>query len=169
MRLYAQLFIKQKKEKIENTIIKLKYDQIDSKEREALVSSIYAEELAVFQEQDELWVKGLNIDISMFPAAVDRTEVSKKRIPEKVDTNVIDKKNTISKKIIKRAEQRGLTSGRGPTGVCAASIYAASILCKERRTQRKIAKISQVTEVTIRNRFSELIENLNLGISLKKK
>ena len=67
------------------------------------------------------------------------------------------------------AEQRGLTSGRGPTGVCAASIYAASILTKERRTQRKIAKISQVTEVTVRNRFSELIENLDLGINIKKK
>jgi transcription initiation factor TFIIB len=74
-----------------------------------------------------------------------------------------------AKRIIKMAEQRGLTSGRGPTGVCAASIYVASILCKERRTQRKIAKISQVTEVTIRNRFAELIENLDVGISLKKK
>ena len=65
------------------------------------------------------------------------------------------------------AEHRGLTSGRGPTGVCAAAIYAATILAKERRTQRKIAKISQVTEVTVRNRFSELVENLPLGISLK--
>lgn len=74
-----------------------------------------------------------------------------------------------AKIIIKIAEIRGLTSGRGPTGVCAAAIYAASILTKERRTQRKIAKISQVTEVTVRNRFSELIENLDLGISLKKK
>ena len=67
------------------------------------------------------------------------------------------------------AELRGLTSGRGPTGLCAAAIYTASILTKERRTQRKIAKVSQVTEVTVRNRFSELIENLDLGISLKKK
>jgi len=75
----------------------------------------------------------------------------------------------LSKRIIKLAEFRGLTSGRGPTGVCAAAIYAASILSKERRTQRKIAKISQVTEVTIRNRFSELIENLKLGIAIKKK
>ena len=75
----------------------------------------------------------------------------------------------LAKKIIKMAEMRGLTSGRGPTGVCAAAIYAASILSQERRTQRKIAKISQVTEVTIRNRFSELIENLDLGITLKKK
>jgi len=74
-----------------------------------------------------------------------------------------------AKKIIKMAELRGLTSGRGPTGLCAAAIYTASILTKERRTQRKIAKVSQVTEVTVRNRFSELIENLELGISTKKK
>lgn len=75
----------------------------------------------------------------------------------------------VAKKVIKMAEFRGLTSGRGPTGVCAAAIYAASILTKERRTQRLIAQISQVTEVTVRNRFSELIENLDLGIDFKKK
>jgi transcription initiation factor TFIIB len=75
----------------------------------------------------------------------------------------------MAKKIIGMAEVRGLTSGRGPTGLCAAAIYAASILTKERRTQRRIAQISQVTEVTVRNRFSELIENLNLGITFKKK
>lgn len=75
----------------------------------------------------------------------------------------------VAKKIIKIAELRGLTSGRGPTGLCAAAIYTASILTKERRTQRKIARVSQVTEVTVRNRFSELIENLDLGISIKKK
>jgi transcription initiation factor TFIIB len=74
-----------------------------------------------------------------------------------------------AKKVIKMAEERGLTSGRGPTGVCAAAIYAASILTNERRTQRKIARISQVTEVTVRNRFSELIDNIDLGIKLKKK
>lgn len=83
------------------------------------------------------------------------------------ELNLSEECHTLSKKIIKMAEQRGLTSGRGPTGVCAAAIYAATILSKERRTQRKIAKISQVTEVTVRNRFSELVENLPLGISLK--
>ena len=73
-----------------------------------------------------------------------------------------------AKIIIRMAEERGLTSGRGPTGVCAAAIYASCILTNERRTQRKIAHISCVTEVTVRNRFSELVENLNLGITLKK-
>ena len=74
----------------------------------------------------------------------------------------------IAKIIIRMAEDRGLTSGRGPTGVCAAAIYASCILSNERRTQRSIARISCVTEVTVRNRFSELVENLKLGISLKK-
>ena len=73
-----------------------------------------------------------------------------------------------AKTIIRMAERRGLTSGRGPTGVCAAAIYASSIITNERRTQRSIARVSCVTEVTVRNRFSELVENLNLGISLKR-
>jgi transcription initiation factor TFIIB len=71
--------------------------------------------------------------------------------------------------IVELAERRGLTSGRGPTGVAAAAIYVASIVYKERRTQRDIARISQVTEVTVRNRFKELISRLNLDIPLKRK
>ncbi len=74
----------------------------------------------------------------------------------------------IAKQVIRMAEDRGLTSGRGPTGVCAAAIYVSSIITNERRTQRSIARVSCVTEVTVRNRFSELVENLNLGISLKR-
>jgi len=70
----------------------------------------------------------------------------------------------IAKKIIKMASERGLTSGRGPTGVCAAAIYAATLIARERRTQKIIAQVSQVTEVTVRNRFSELVENLSLSL-----
>ena len=84
------------------------------------------------------------------------------------ELELTNKCQKMAKVIIRMAEERGLTSGRGPTGVCAAAIYASSILTNERRTQRKIARISCVTEVTVRNRFSELVENLNLGISLKK-
>lgn len=68
--------------------------------------------------------------------------------------------------IIKKAEGRELTSGRGPTGVAAAAIYIASILCGERRTQREVAEIAGVTEVTIRNRYKELAEKLGIDIIL---
>jgi len=60
--------------------------------------------------------------------------------------------------ILQQAEEKGLTSGRGPTGVAAAAIYIASILCGEHRTQQQVADVAGVTEVTIRNRYKELPE-----------
>ena len=66
----------------------------------------------------------------------------------------------------KDANKKELTSGRGPTGVAAAAIYIASILCNERRTQREVADIAGVTEVTIRNRYKELTDKLGIEIQL---
>ncbi|MGB7788240.1 transcription initiation factor IIB [Methanoregula sp.] len=68
--------------------------------------------------------------------------------------------------ILRLASERELTSGRGPTGVAAAAIYIASILSGERRTQREVAEVSGVTEVTIRNRYKELAEKLDIEIIL---
>ncbi|OYT44667.1 transcription initiation factor IIB [Candidatus Bathyarchaeota archaeon ex4484_40] len=66
----------------------------------------------------------------------------------------------IASKILKVASDLKLTSGRGPTGIAAAASYIASLLTGERKTQREIAEIAQVTEVTIRNRYKELVEQL---------
>ena len=38
--------------------------------------------------------------------------------------------------LIKAAQEKELTSGRGPTGIAASIIYIASVLCGKRRTQR---------------------------------
>jgi len=68
--------------------------------------------------------------------------------------------------IIKGAVDRKLTSGRGPIGIAAASLYIATILCGERRTQREVAEVASVTEVTIRNRYKELAEKLDIDVIL---
>jgi transcription initiation factor TFIIB len=68
--------------------------------------------------------------------------------------------------ILQEVSHRELTSGRGPTGIAAASIYIASVLCGERRTQREVAEMAGVTEVTIRNRYKEIAEKLDIGIIL---
>jgi transcription initiation factor TFIIB len=68
--------------------------------------------------------------------------------------------------ILKQAADRELTSGRGPTGIAAAAIYIAGILSGERRTQREVAEVAGVTEVTIRNRYKELAERLDIDIVL---
>ena len=69
--------------------------------------------------------------------------------------------------ILKKAASKELTSGRGPTGLAAASLYIASVLCGERRTQREVAEIAGVTEVTIRNRYKELAKKLDIDIIMQ--
>jgi len=68
--------------------------------------------------------------------------------------------------LLKEATKKGLTSGRGPTGVAAAAVYIASVLSGERRTQRDVAEVARVTEVTVRNRYKELCEKLELDVEL---
>lgn len=66
--------------------------------------------------------------------------------------------------ILKSAEENDLISGKGPTGVAAAAIYIASLMTGERRTQRAVAEVAGVTEVTIRNRYKELTEKLSINV-----
>ena len=68
--------------------------------------------------------------------------------------------------ILGEATRKELTSGKGPTGVAAAAIYISSILCNKRRTQREIADVAGVTEVTIRNRYKELAEKLGYAVEV---
>lgn len=66
--------------------------------------------------------------------------------------------------IIKKAKDNGLINGKGPIGIAATALYIASILLGERKSQRDIAEIAGVTEVTIRNRYRELANNLGIAL-----
>jgi len=70
--------------------------------------------------------------------------------------------------ILDMAQEKELTSGRGPTGIAAAALYVAALIHGEKRTQREVADVAGVTEVTIRNRYKELLEELNLEKDIKK-
>ncbi len=79
-----------------------------------------------------------------------------------------DKVQAKAIEILKKAKKLDITSGKGPTGVAAAAIYIASVLMGERRTQREVADICDITEVTIRNRYSELVKKLGLEKQIEK-
>jgi len=80
-----------------------------------------------------------------------------------------DRVQAKSAEILKKAKKYEITSGKGPTGVAAAAIYVACVLQGEKRTQREVADIVGVTEVTIRNRYKELIEKLGIEEEVEKK
>ncbi len=79
---------------------------------------------------------------------------SELQLPEQVQLKATD--------IIETTAEQGLLSGKSPTGFAAAAIYAASLLCDDKRTQREVAGVAQVTEVTIRNRYQEQIEAMGI-------
>jgi transcription initiation factor TFIIB len=66
--------------------------------------------------------------------------------------------------IIQKAKESGVLNGKGPTGIAAAALYVSSIHLGERKSQRDIAEIAGVTEVTIRNRYKELANNLGIAL-----
>ena len=81
------------------------------------------------------------------------------------DLGLSNKVQNLAIDIVKQACLRGITFGKGPKSIAAAAIYIASMSMSERRTQRQIAQVTRVTEVTIRNRYKELVEKLDLNIS----
>jgi len=66
--------------------------------------------------------------------------------------------------ILRRAERLKTTAGKDPMGMAAAALYIACLMNDERYTQKMISEASGVTEVTIRNRYKSLKEDLQLDI-----
>ncbi len=66
--------------------------------------------------------------------------------------------------ILDEAKRRGLTAGKDPAGLAAAAVYTAAQLYDERRTQKDVARVAGVTEVTVRNRYKELIQYLRIRV-----
>ncbi|WP_049983651.1 transcription initiation factor IIB family protein [Halorubrum sp. BV1] len=80
------------------------------------------------------------------------------------DLNLSEETIAKAREIIDTSAEQGLLSGKSPSGFAAAAIYAASLLCNEKKTQREVADVANVTEVTIRNRYQEQIEAMGLGV-----
>jgi transcription initiation factor TFIIB len=60
--------------------------------------------------------------------------------------------------LLEAAKGQGVHSGKSPVGLAAAAIYAAALLTNEKVTQSQVSDVTDVSEVTIRNRYKELLE-----------
>jgi len=67
-------------------------------------------------------------------------------------------------KIIKEAKKKGIVAGKDPMGLAAAALYVGCVLEQEKKTQKEIAEVANVTEVTVRNRYKGLKDSLGLDV-----
>ena len=63
-----------------------------------------------------------------------------------------------ARELLRVAKNRGIHSGKNPVGLAAAAVYAAGLLTNEKVTQSEVSDVADVSEVTIRNRYQELLE-----------
>jgi transcription initiation factor TFIIB len=63
-----------------------------------------------------------------------------------------------ARQLLESATEAGVHSGKSPVGLAAAAIYAGALLSNEKVTQSEVSEVADVSEVTIRNRYHELLE-----------
>jgi transcription initiation factor TFIIB len=63
-----------------------------------------------------------------------------------------------ARQLLENAKEKGVHSGKSPVGLAAAAVYAAALLTNEKTTQAAVSEVADISEVTIRNRYHELLE-----------
>lgn len=102
-----------------------------------------------------LLVKDLKINLPVVEAERFVPSIaSSLHLPESVVVEAI--------KILREAKKRGIPSGKDPSGLAAAAVYLAALRQGYRKTQKDVAVVAGVTEVTVRNRYKEITQALKL-------
>jgi transcription initiation factor TFIIB len=76
--------------------------------------------------------------------------VSRLDLPEEVER--------LARELLGSAKDAGITSGKSPVGLAASAVYAAALLSNRKVTQSEVSEVADISEVTIRNRYKELLE-----------
>jgi transcription initiation factor TFIIB len=73
---------------------------------------------------------------------------------------VSEKTKRMAIRIMREVTAMQISAGKGPMGIAATVLYIACLNSGEAKTQKDLSIIAGVTEVTIRNRYSELKKHL---------
>jgi transcription initiation factor TFIIB len=74
------------------------------------------------------------------------------------DLGLSDEAERRARELLTSAKEAGIHSGKSPVGLAAAAVYAAALLTNEKVTQSEVSDVANISEVTIRNRYHELLE-----------
>jgi transcription initiation factor TFIIB len=74
------------------------------------------------------------------------------------DLGLSDESERRARQLLDAASETGTISGKSPVGLAAAAVYAAALLTNEKVTQSEVSEVADISEVTIRNRYKELLD-----------
>jgi len=77
-----------------------------------------------------------------------------------VELNLSFDVEILSRKILQPMIKKNLLCGKDPKGFCAGALYFACKMKNLRVSQKEIAKVVGVTEVTLRSRYKELLQKI---------
>lgn len=127
-------------------------------------AKLYAKETGISLKK--LW----HAEKKIYEANGSLNMLMKKENPENYVTYIVNKlglsteTEILANKLISEAKKLGIHIGRPAIGLATAAVYLASILLNEKKTQLEIAEVVGVSDVTIRNRYSDLVESLNIEV-----
>jgi transcription initiation factor TFIIB len=81
---------------------------------------------------------------------------SKVNVPQIIQLKAVE--------LLKKAEKMKITAGKDPNGLAAATLYIACIQGDVKCTQKDIAYAAGVTEVTVRNRYKGIVNDLEISL-----
>jgi transcription initiation factor TFIIB len=68
-----------------------------------------------------------------------------------------DETERYARQLIETATEQGIHSGKPPVGIAASAVYAAGEVCGEELTQGDVSGMADISEVTLRNRYREVL------------
>lgn len=71
---------------------------------------------------------------------------------------VSDETERLSRELLDVATNHAIHSGKSPAGLAAAALYAAAQLTNEKLTQETVSDATNMSKLTIRNRYQEILE-----------
>lgn len=98
----------------------------------------------------------LNRDLGLPTGPIDPTEYLARFASELELPPAVERR---ARELVETAYENGLVAGRNPGGVAAACLYTAAQENSLKLTQRAAADVADITAVTLRSTYSELIEN----------
>lgn len=106
-------------------------------------------------------LKEMDLSMPVADAAKNVTRIaSKVGLSERVARKAVE--------IVRLTEAMEISAGKAPMGLAASALYLAGVMEGETKTQKEIAEAAGVTEVTVRNRYKGLRNDLGEALGLKR-